>query len=146
MLVMLGIDVLKRLYQKKGLLHSYQHSNHSHSFNNYETALKHEQEHRYLEKFPKRALFVGLMHGMAGSAALIVLTVKTINTPLEALLYIGLFGLGSMFGMTVLSFIIAIPLRYSSNELTGIYNSLHLLIAVFTLSIGCMMIYDFFSL
>ena len=50
---------------------------------------------------------------MAGSAALVVLTIQTVGSAQLGLLYVALFGLGSIFGMALLSVAIAIPLRYS---------------------------------
>ena len=59
-------------------------------------------------------MLVGMMHGMAGSAALIVLSLGSVRSPALGLLYILVFGLGSIFGMAALSLAIAIPLRYSA--------------------------------
>ena len=60
--------------------------------------------------FRWRSLLVGLMHGMAGSAALLVLAVSQSANPVYGLLYVLLFGIGSMVGMGALSSVIAVPL------------------------------------
>jgi hypothetical protein len=65
-----------------------------------------------------------MMHGMAGSAALLVLTASTVIDPDFALFYIALFGVGSMIGMAALSAVIAVPLVYSSKVLTWSQNLL----------------------
>ncbi len=49
------------------------------------------------------------MHGMAGSAALILLTLNTTLSASQAIIYILLFGVGSTIGMYFLSLIMAIP-------------------------------------
>ena len=59
----------------------------------------------------KRVLGVGLMHGLAGSSALILLTLSTLDTPGLAITYILLFGLGSILGMALLSLALAWSLR-----------------------------------
>jgi hypothetical protein len=51
-----------------------------------------------------------MMHGMAGSAALIVLAAGTVRSTAAGVAYIALFGLGSILGMGLLSVAIAIPL------------------------------------
>ena len=51
------------------------------------------------------------MHGMAGSAALILLSLEAVQSFPMGILYIVLFGAGSIVGMALLSIAIAIPLR-----------------------------------
>lgn len=76
------------------------------------------------------------MYGMAGSAALIILTLHTVQSPITGLLYLLCFGIGSIIGMAVLSVIIAIPLRYSSNGPTWLYNGFQAIVGIATLSLG----------
>ena len=66
----------------------------------------HDHEHG----FRWRSLAVGLMHGMAGSAALLGLAVSAVADPIQGVAYVVLFGLGSMLGMGALSSVIAVPL------------------------------------
>jgi len=143
MLVLLGLDVLYRLYKNNIHFHTHQHDNgikhfHAHSHQNKEQHNFHQ--HKHIKTFPKRALFVGLMHGMAGSAALIILTLNTVETPIMALSYIVIFGIGSIFGMTLLSIVIAIPLHYSITKINWLYNALHISVAIITLSVGTLIV------
>ena len=147
MLVLLGIDVLRRLARDRIHFHLHHHDDghahfhaHSHAGETGHDPDRHAHEHP--AGFPFRALFVGLMHGMAGSAALILLTVQTIQSPLLGLLYIALFGLGSMLGMALLSYVIAIPLRYSARGMTWLHNGLQAVVGVATLVIGGMLVYE----
>jgi high-affinity nickel-transport protein len=57
----------------------------------------------------RRPFLVGLLHGMAGSGALMLLVLASIPGPLGGLLYIAMFGLGSTAGMLALSGLIAVP-------------------------------------
>lgn len=147
MLLGLGADVLRRLLQKRIHFHVHRHADgaahfHAHSHAN-ETG--HAALHRHFHggrDFPLRALLVGMMHGMAGSAALILLTLKTVQSPLAGMLYIVLFGIGSIAGMAMLSLIIAVPLHYSATGLTRIHNGLHAFVGVITLLIGGTMVYQ----
>ena len=52
------------------------------------------------------------------------------------LLYILLFGFGSIIGMAALSFVIAIPLRQSAKGLTRLNFAIQSVFASFTLVIG----------
>jgi ABC-type nickel/cobalt efflux system permease component RcnA len=139
MLILLGFDVLRRLYKERVHFHLHRHGQKTHHFHAHSHAADKEHansEHQHSHGFPKRALLIGLMHGMAGSAALIILTLHTVQSPITGLLYILFFGIGSIIGMAVLSVIIAIPLRYSSNGLTWLYNGLQAIVGVATLSLG----------
>lgn len=59
-----------------------------------------------------------MVHGMAGSAALLILTASTINSPAVGIVYVALFGLGSIVGMAVLSVVVAAPLAASAHWLS----------------------------
>ena len=147
MLVLLGTDVLRRLLRDRIHFHLHHHADgethfhaHSHAGETQHDTRRHVHEHP--DRFPVRALFVGLMHGMAGSAALILLTVQTVHSPLLGLVYIALFGAGSMIGMALLSFAIAIPLRHSARGMTGLHNGLQGVVGMVTIAIGGMLVYE----
>jgi hypothetical protein len=58
----------------------------------------------------RRPLLVGSVHGLAGSGALTALVLATLPSTAAQLAYVGLFGLGSTFGMAVLSGVLGWPL------------------------------------
>ena len=58
------------------------------------------------------------------------------------LLYILLFGIGSMLGMALLSFAIAIPLSYSARGMIWLHNGLQGVVGVLTIGIGSMLVYE----
>ena len=80
------------------------------------------------------------MHGMAGSAALLVLAVSQASSPAIALGYIALFGIGSMIGMGALSTVIAVPLVVSARWLTRANSALQGAVGIITIGIGVMTI------
>ncbi len=148
MLVVLGIDVLRKLIKKRIHFHSHQHESeqhfhaHSHEGEKYQQHNPEVHQHEHGKAFPLRALWVGLMHGMAGSAALIVLTLQTVSSTTQGFLYILFFGIGSIFGMASLSFIIAIPLRRSAQGLTWMHNGFQGFIGLATVMIGGMLMFE----
>ncbi|MGB5177644.1 MAG: urease accessory protein [Gammaproteobacteria bacterium] len=148
MLVGLGIDVLRRLQRDRIHFHFHRHVDgqrhlhaHSHAGERGYTAVHHHYHHNR-RRFPLRALFVGIMHGMAGSAVLILLTLQSVHSPLTGMVYILLFGVGSIAGMATLSAIIAVPLHYSITGLGRVHNGLQALVGVSTLCVGGMMLFD----
>lgn len=147
MLVWLGLDVIRRLIKARIHFHTHQHRDgtqhfhaHSHATESTHSRSRHKHEHR--RAVPLRALAVGLMHGMAGSAALIILTLGEIHSLWLALAYMALFGLGSMLGMAALSIIIAVPLQRMAKHLTWAHSSLNALVGMITIGIGIWVMYN----
>jgi len=81
------------------------------------------------------------MHGMAGSAALLLLAVSQLANPAYGMLYVLLFGIGSMLGMGVLSSMIAVPLAVSARRLTWANRGLQFCVGAITIAIGAMTIH-----
>lgn len=73
---------------------------------------------------------------MAGSAALIVLTAATLESPWWGVAYILIFGLGSVAGMALLSCIIAVPLTLTASALTVANRALQVVVGMATAAIG----------
>ena len=67
-------------------------------------------------KILARALTVGLVHGLAGSAAVVLLVLAAIPTPAAAVLYLLLFALGTLAGMIALSYLLAASMRQLSKK------------------------------
>jgi high-affinity nickel permease len=63
-----------------------------------------------------RPLVVGLVHGLAGSAAVALLVLSTIKSPLWSTAYLLVFGFGTMAGMMLMTSAIAMPLVYAANR------------------------------
>ena len=146
MLVGLGIDVLRKLIKERIHFHIHQHSNqpphfHAHSHKGEKIHSSSSHEHQHSQSFPYRALLVGCMHGMAGSAALILLTFQTTLSPLTSLLYVAIFGVGSIAGMALLSLVIAMPLRHSARTFTRIHSGLQYCIGTITIILGAVLMY-----
>jgi high-affinity nickel permease len=147
MLLVLGIDVIRKMIRDKVHFHTHQHGKnkqhfHAHKHKNETLHDPKQHQHKHSSKFPRKALFIGLMHGMAGSAALILLTLQTVTSPLTGLMYILLFGIGSIIGMAALSVVIAIPLRHSAKGLTWLHNGLQGVIGLATIVLGSSLIYS----
>jgi cytochrome c biogenesis protein CcdA len=142
MLVGLGAHVLWRLWRDRVHFHSHSHGDgaahiHAHSHGG-ETVAHISAAHAHGHGFRWRTLLVGLMHGMAGSAALLVLAVSQASSPAAGLGYVALFGIGSMVGMGALSMVIAVPLAVSARWLTSANRGLQGVVGVITVAIGVM--------
>src|SRR5215510_3452426 len=140
MLVGLGAHVLWRLWRDRVHFHRHRHDDgtvHLHAHSHAGESIPHARApHGHAHGFRWRTLLVGLMHGMAGSAALLVLTVTQARSPLAGLGYIALFGIGSMIGMGALSAVIAVPIAVSARFLTVTNHALQGAVGVVTIGIG----------
>jgi ABC-type nickel/cobalt efflux system permease component RcnA len=142
MLVLLGAHVLWRLWRDRVHIGVHEHADgtrhlHAHSHRDDRSDHAHSaHDHDHPEGIPWRTLLVGTMHGMAGSAALVVLAASSISSPWWGLLYVLLFGLGSVVGMALLSAVIALPLSWTARSLTIGNRALQAAIGIVTIAIG----------
>lgn len=141
MLIALGLDVIRRVIQDRIHYHSHRHDDqqthfHAHSHAGDTAHQQSAHDHSHNGRFPFKTLFIGFMHGLAGSAALILITMDTISSLWTGMLYMLLFGIGSIVGMAIISALIAIPLRASAKGLTWMHNGLQLGIGVLTTGLG----------
>ena len=140
MLIGLGAHVLWRLWRDRVHFHRHGHADgtvHFHAHSHAGDSLPHTRTaHIHEHGFRWRTLLVGLMHGMAGSAALLVLAVTQASSPVAGLGYVALFGIGSMIGMAALSAVIAVPLAVSARLLTVANRALQGAVGAVTIAIG----------
>jgi ABC-type nickel/cobalt efflux system permease component RcnA len=147
MLLGLGVEVLWRLRRHRVHVHAHRHHDgvvhlHAHSHAPDEAHDPGDHAHPHPQGFPRRALLVGMVHGLAGSAALVLLVLQSVGSLWVGLAYLGLFGAGSILGMAVLSMVIALPLQVSARVLTGANTALQMCIGVLTIGIGVWVIYS----
>ncbi len=141
MLVLLGLDVLHRLWRERVHFHLHRHEDgtvhvHAHSHRGQKQHDDAAHAHEHPQGFSLRALLVGMMHGMAGSAALILLTLQTIQDPWMGMVHILVFGLGSVVGMALVSAVIAVPMQLTDRRLTWAHGMFQALIGLFTTATG----------
>lgn len=146
MLVGLGGHVLWRLWRDRVHFHKHHHEDgtvhlHAHSHAG-ETVPHARAPHSHAHGFRWRTLLVGLMHGMAGSAALLLLTAAQAPSVWFGFGYVVLFGIGSMIGMGALSTVIAVPLALSARWLSWANRGLQGAVGLVTVAIGLRTIFE----
>ena len=148
MLLLLGGGVLTRLIRERIHFHSHRHAGgrvHFHAHSHAGEGCGHRRsphDHGHPEGLPLRSLAVGVMHGLAGSAALVILAASAVGSPLLGLGYVALFGLGSIAGMALLSAAIAVPLSYTASFLTWANRGLQAAIGTATITLGVIVLQD----
>jgi ABC-type nickel/cobalt efflux system permease component RcnA len=144
MIVGLGISALRQALKKNAHVHVHQHNHdglsHTHiHFHENETrhqpALRSQHSHA-LSSLGWKPILIGMMHGLAGSGALMLLVLTQISSPWLGFLYVATFGLGSIVGMLVMSGLIGLPFAFSSRKLTHLHQGLQTVAAVFSICFG----------
>lgn len=133
-LVVLGVDVLRKVIKGKVHLHEHQHGDNVHTHLH---SHKESPSHNYIHK----SFVVGTIHGLAGSAALMLLVLTTVNSIFQGLLYILIFGIGSIVGMLIVSGIIALPFLLSS-KFDKINNIVKILAGTISIVLGFTIMYE----
>ncbi len=98
-LVLLGVDALRRFRKSIGV--------------------RHEHEVGLSGAMLTRALVVGGVHGLEGSAALVLVALPALHSTGRMLTFLGLFGLGAMLGMVACSLALTMPLRLTARLPVG---------------------------
>lgn len=98
-------------------------------------------DHVHLLGLGGRPFAVGLLHGLAGSAALMLLVLTTIPSPAAQVLYILLFGVGSTAGMLALSGIIGIPFALAAARSPAAHRAVQLFAGAGTVVLGIWLVW-----
>jgi ABC-type nickel/cobalt efflux system permease component RcnA len=88
-----------------------------------------------------RPLVVGLVHGLAGSAAVALLVLSTIKSPLWSTAYLLVFGFGTMVGMMLMTAAISIPLVYTGKKFFKINRHLTAISGLASMAFGIFLVY-----
>jgi hypothetical protein len=99
-----------------------------------------EGAHVHLVRLGGRPFLVGLLHGLAGSAALMLLVLGTIPSPVGALAYILVFGLGSTAGMLLLSGLVGLPFALATQRAEGLRTALQVGAGLASVALGVWML------
>jgi len=144
MLVALGANALRRLARGGRVhLHAHRHGGreHIHPHIHDDSPEPNPHTHHGLRLGP-RPLLVGMMHGLAGSAALTLLVLSTISSPAVGLLYLFVFGVGSAGGMMLMSALFGLPVYLSAARFARAHLAVRGLAGLFSLSLGLFTVYE----
>ena len=117
MIVGLGLNVFYKMWKRRPHFHVHEHRHgeqHIHLHTHVTETTAHAQSphaHAHHNLGLRRALMVGMVHGTAGSAGLLLLAAAA-ESVLDAIGYVIAFGTGSIIGMAALTFVVSWPLRW----------------------------------
>ena len=142
MIISLGIIALVRTQRLQTRVHIHQHG---HDAATHAHIHFHEQGHERGATLPHahavasiglKPVIVGAMHGLAGSAALTLLVLTQVHSVILGLLYLAVFGFGSIAGMLLMSGLMGLPFALSSRGLGKLHYGFQMLAGVLSIAFG----------
>lgn len=85
---------------------------------------------------------VGMVHGLAGSAALMLLVIPTIESRVLGLVYVLIFGVGSIGGMMLMSFLVGLPFHFTALRFNRFNYALQACAGLVSVLLGLSIIYE----
>ena len=142
MLVALGLSVAYTLWRERVHLHTHRHDagaphRHVHSHRDGE---HHDHLHRFRLEY--KSLIVGMVHGLAGSAALLILVLATVSSLAVGILYILVFGIGSILGMVLLATAMSVPFTMSAEKMARVHQALRATAALVSIILGSRILFE----
>ncbi len=141
----LGIGVLLICLGSINLVKALKISFHSHRHSHQGLSHSHIHETDFHKHPERRSFLVGMVHGLAGSAALMLLVLGTVKSALEGILYILLFGLGSVFGMMIVTTLIGMPFAFTASKFTRLNLVVRAFAGIIGVALGIFIIYGLVS-
>ncbi len=140
MLVVLGGALALTLYREHWHLHAHAHDGERHlHLHSHRLSTDHGHRHGWSDSL--RPVLVGMVHGLAGSAALMLVVLSTVRTPWEGIAYILVFGLGSILGMVALGILISVPFIFSVSQGRSVQVAVQGLASVASIGFGLALLF-----
>src|SRR5262249_27205200 len=89
-----------------------------------------------------RPLIIGIVHGLAGSAAVALLVMVTIHDLWWSIAYLLLFGIGTVAGMMLITAVIAMPFVFTARKFSGWNRKMALASGLLSLGFGVFLSYQ----
>ena len=138
MLIVLGVKaILRPLLGWKLHVHRHAHDGITHAHPHvHRHGQEHRHQHQHLIRSGVRPFVIGMVHGMAGSAALMILVLATIPSAIAGLIYIAVFGLGSVGGMFIMSSLISLPFVFAKKYFRLLGEAMQLAVGLSSVAFG----------
>ncbi len=116
-------------------VHGEEHTHHSHLLTGAAA------RSRFARGSHQRAFGVGLVHGLAGSAAIALLVLSAIPNPVWGLAYLAIFGFGTIVGMALITTAIGLPVSLTASRLGELNRALLAGAGALSLGYGLFLVY-----
>jgi nickel/cobalt exporter len=149
MIIGLGAAALHRGLRMRSDVHVHKHEHggreHAHvHFHEHEGgAVSHPAAHTHaVTRIGLKPLVVGAVHGLAGSAALTLLVLTQIASPWLGMVYLLVFGVGSVGGMLIMSGLVGLPFALTAGRLNAAHHTLQIVAGAVSVLFGIWYAYE----
>jgi hypothetical protein len=140
MLIVLGGLLAKKIWKERWHVHQHVHDGTQHvHLHSHALVVDHGHPHWWRESV--RPLCIGMAHGLAGSAALLLLVLSSARTVVEGLLYIAVFGCGSIVGMMLIGLVLSLPVVWSLRLGRSVFLTVQSLASLASVILGLFTVY-----
>ena len=133
-------------------VHPHRHGDYAHSHGHTPAAHGHGEDDTAIARLDRRLgglglyqmlrpLVVGVVHGLAGSAAVALLVLATIPDPWWGIAYLVVFGAGTIAGMMLITAATALPFTYTVSRFAAVNRHLVLASGVASIGFGLFLVY-----
>jgi len=140
-LIGLGVATLYDCWRKQVHVHGHVHADTFHThFHAHANSPAHQHSHPV--QLGLRPMLIGMVHGLAGSAALMLLVLTAIPSPTVGMLYVAIFGFGSIVGMGVVSLCMGVFLSLATDRLHALESRIRVAMGTLSTAFGVWMVVE----
>lgn len=143
MIIALGVNAVARALRGRTDAHLHRHTHggveHAHVHFHEDGSRDAEPSARHTHAVTRvglKPVLVGAMHGLAGSAALTLLVLAQIDSAALGLLYLAVFGVGSVLGMMLMSGLVGLPFALGTRRAGGLSYGLQAAVGALSIAFG----------
>lgn len=140
--MLIGLAVyrlMKYFNSKKIIVHAHAHTHHGEQHKHLHVHIGDKQQHQHKHSL---AYGVGLVHGLAGSGALILIAMSQMKSAVDGLFYLIIFGGGCIVGMFVAAGLFSLPFSKRLIQAQTLQGVLIIVTSLLCLLYGGKVIYD----
>ena len=143
MLVILGGILAVRLVRERWHVHTHDHDGEQHVHMHSHARIEdHGHGHGHWWRDSIRPFCIGMAHGLAGSAALLLLVLSSAQSVSEGLTYIAVFGVGSILGMMLVGIVVSLPVLWSLSLGRPVFLAVQGLASLGSVAVGLTMMFQ----
>ncbi|HEV8714245.1 MAG TPA: urease accessory protein UreH [Candidatus Binatia bacterium] len=140
-LIGLGLSTLYDCWRKRIHAHSHVHAGAPHThFHTHADSPAHQHPHPV--RLGLKPILIGMVHGLAGSAALMLLVLAAIPSQALGVVYIAIFGCGSVIGMGLISLLMGLFFSLATDRLRDLEQGVRVAVGTLSTTFGVWMVVE----
>lgn len=140
-LAALGLLVLRDLRRERVHIHTHDHGIRAHlHFHSHLVDDGHEHKHKFALR--PRSVVIGLLQGMSGSAALMLIALTTLDSPNAGLIFVAFYNLAIVLGILAFTVAFGMSITLTANRVPSLNRAIQLIAALASVFIGAALVWE----